>query len=221
MRFLSSPIIPDTAFADWYDNQYIVTVPPENLAIPIRDLKEQLRLPLNITTEDVYLTGILSAAIEFAENYTGRDFITRSYVTFRDCFGPCITIRRSVLQEIISIQYFENGDLTLLEADTYLVTQSKAYASVYPIPDTLFPSNIDRRPQAVRIDFIAGYGDSPLAIPASLKMAIVNHAARLYTDRGDCLDDRRSDSIDDCLPCNSRLVYDQYRIVNISAFEAC
>lgn len=216
-----SPLVPDDAISDQVSAAYIVTAPPESLPVELRDLKEHLRLPLNITTEDMYLTGLIEAARDFAENYMRRVLITTGVRTFRDCFHRCITIKRSPFQIVTSISYYLDGELVELAPTDYYEVLSTRYANIYPDTGTTFPTNIDDRKQAVLIDFVAGYGDSPKDIPAAIRAGLLEHAAKLYADRGDCSLATSSRGVHDFLPSMVRGIYDRYRIRSLIGREAC
>jgi uncharacterized phiE125 gp8 family phage protein len=122
---------------------------------------------------------------------------------------------------VTSISYYLDGALVELAPTDYYEVLSTRYGSVYPNTGTTFPRVIDDRKQAVVIDFLAGYGDSPKKIPAAIRAALLEHAAKLYADRGDCSSAGSSKAAPDFLPNMTRGTYDRYRIRSLIGREAC
>lgn len=197
--------------------QYIVTQKPESLAVTLSYVKEQLRLPEMNKLEDPLLASYIKSAMKTAEKYTGRILITTTFNTFRDCFDYPIVIRKSPLQEVISMKYYTDGVLTTLDPSNYYATQSNDYSKIFFTQTAQIP-NVDLRAQSIVINFTAGYGDDFRAIPDDIQLAIVNHVTKIYSSRGDCgCDDAQALS---ALPVQSKLTYNQYKIYNINAEES-
>ncbi len=198
---------------------YNVTVAPVNLPVSLDDVKEHLRLDPTDTSQDAYLTLLIKTATSFAEKYTRRTFIDTTFETFLSCFCCCIELRRSKVTSIVSFEYLESGVLTAVDADIYYLTDENAYAhilledgSTYPTPDV--------NAQAVKIVFVAGYGPDDTDIPDELKLALLNHIASLYENRGDC---SPANATSKCMgiPSTSKLIYDQFRIEDIGNGPMC
>lgn len=202
---------------------YNITVPPATTPISLDDVKQHLRI--TGTADDALLTMYIEAATEYAENYTKRDLITRTYETFRDFFPACsgegyykntlsLEIKRSRLQSIESIEYFYNGVLTLLDSSKYYNTLENDYSEIMPVEGGIWP-NVDKRLQAIKITFKAGYGDDDSFIPAGYKQAILMHVANLYSNRGDCGGGCSSSVTISTAPNESKSFYCQQRIINL------
>lgn len=203
---------------------YDVTVPPVNPAVSLADVKAQLRI-LD-TSSDALLTSYIAAATDYAEKYTRRDFITRTYQTFRDCFPSnyyCDSIsgfelRRSKLQNVNSITYLVDGVSTVLATSVYYNTVQNDYSLILLEPDEQWPTNADKKLQSVTIEFTAGYGLNDTDVPVALRTAITQIVAALYENRGDCggsNDSSSSSSSCDCAglaPVNAMSTLKQYRI---------
>jgi hypothetical protein len=209
---------------------YTVTVPPANLPVSLEDVKEQLRIPDSDTTDDDLLTLYINAATNYAEAFTRRDFITRTYETYRDYFPGTgyyfaiytwrypytsgnvgFEIRRSQLQSIESIEYIVNDVFTPVDPSIYYNTTQNDFSVVLTEPDNLWPNDADRKLQSVKITFKAGYGDTEADVPDDIKVALTQIVTALYENRGDC-------SECDCeqfAPIAAKLILKQNRILNI------
>lgn len=216
---------------------YKVTVPPVNSAVSLTTFKNHIKAKGN--SENVLLKLYLETAIEYAEKLTRRDFITRTYQTFRDFFPvpaqnegyynqgviPSFTssigsslesnvgyeIRKSPLQSIESVEYYVSGVLETVDTAVYYNTVEEDYSELLTNEDQCWPEDADRRQQAVVITFKTGFGDSCDDVPAALRDAILMHATALWANRGDCDDASCAATV----PAASRIIYMQNRIENL------
>lgn len=196
---------------------YIVTVPPASLPLTLTEVKTHLRIDLADNSEDTYLTALIKTVTNYAEKFTKRDFITRTYATYRDSFCDSLEIRRSLLQSITSVEYLKDDVLTLVSTDIYFATQSTTFSTLRLKENQLWPTDLDNQDQAVKIIFTAGYGNDS-DVPEDLKTAMLNHIASLYENRGDC-DDRVSgstfSSAQAFLPVDTHLIYSMNAILTL------
>lgn len=214
---------------------YIVTVPPEKMAVSLELFKAHLKKRSSDTKEDTLLSLYLRAAIEYAEAFTRRDLIARTYRTFRDFFpGPYthegyyregyipnshditgvdsnvgFEIQRSPLRTVEQIQYYSGGSLTVLDPSFYYNTIEMDYSEILAINE--WPTDIDNRLQSIQIDFTCGMAENESQVPAGYIEAIMAHATAIRQNRGDC-------SANGCakfLPATSKSFYLQNRIENL------
>ncbi len=164
-----------------------------------------------IDSEDTQLLLISHAVQEYAELYTRRDFLIKQYVTFRDNFnfiGQINTLRRSKLISIDRVTYLVNGVCTTVDPLIYYAVTDNDYGAIALRQCSQWPTDGDIRFQDVRIYFTVGYGDSFRNIPKDLLMGMLNHAAAMYMNRGDCSESGCQSS----LPPESRRAYEKYKI---------
>lgn len=213
---------------------YNVTVPVDVPAVTLDNVKSHLKI--TSSSEDVLLTIYLNAAIDFAEKFTRRDFITRTYETFRDFFPGMsegyyqfgqnqalgslnigggnvgFEIRRSPLQSIEKIEYLVSDVLTLVDSSIYYNTLEADYSEVLTKESGDWPEDADSRLQAITITFKSGFGDEATDMPAWVTEGILQHVAEMYSNRGDC---DFSGGVDKFLPVTARLLYMHNRIENL------
>lgn len=218
------------SYCESRDYTYVVTVPPVNPAVSLADVKAQLRVIG--TAEDALLNSYIAAATDYAEKYTRRDFITRTYNTFRDCFprGYCypygqyntgFEILRSKLSSINSITYLVDGVSTTVPSTVYYNTLQNDYSVVLNRENQSWPTDGDEQLQSITIDFDAGYGPNTSDVPQALQTAISQIVAAMYANRGDCGGKGGSSSSSsscDCeslAPSNAKSILKQYRIENL------
>lgn len=193
-------------------NPYLVVSRPERLPISIDQLKAQVRDEECDSAQDALMKAIIQAVAGYFENYTSRVLLNTTFKTFRDCFYSCIELRKSMFQSIVSFQYYKAGVLTPVDSSIYQVTQSNDYSKIILLNNQYFPQDADTRAQAVEITFIAGFGERSSDIPDDIKTGLLQHAAYMWTNRGDC----------DCgdpgsaLPAVAKSIYGLNRIKNIT-----
>jgi uncharacterized phiE125 gp8 family phage protein len=200
--------------------QYIVSVAAASKPLSLTEVKTHLRLPLLSTAEDTMLNAMIDAITNYTEQYTRRDMINKTYTAFADCFPPSyvtfeqvdrgkIEIQRSKLQSITSVQYLTGGVLTTVSSSVYYNTNDPDFSSIYLVDGQDWPTDVDIRKQAIKITFVAGYGAAGSNVPADLKLAMLEHIAAYYENRGDCADCSLN------IPALSRMIYDKNKIYKV------
>lgn len=195
---------------------YNVTTAAATTPVSLSDVKAYLKLDAGDTSEDAILTMLINMATEIGEKYTNRDFINKTYTTFRDNFIEPLELRKSKISSISSIKYFLNGILNTIDPSVYALENSNNYPYIYlKDNDLAWPDEYDFIPQCVQIIFVCGYGATSSSVPSALKLALLQHVNMLYTNRGDC----GGCSDGSALPGNLKALYDPYRIINMGSYE--
>ena len=216
----------DRPRAEW---PYFVEVPAASLAVPLSEMKTWLKI--SHSTLDAEITALIEGATKTAENITKRDFVTKTYRTFRDGFsdsplayanyaalipdhlrGGCdltsIQLRKSPFQSVISVEYLKNSVRTPVDSAVYYNTVESAFSELLLVDGQSWPTDLDKRKQAVKIDFTTGYGDDSADIPPDIRTAIKMHVANAFANRGDCMNAK-------WLPTAAALTYANNRIIDI------
>lgn len=208
---------------------YIVTTAATELAVPLAEVKTWLKL--TGSTQDAEITALIKGATASAEKFMKRDLINKKYQTFRDQFSDferyygnysalipggsgyyscqqSIELRRSRLQSVDLFQYLTSDVWTDVPVDDYYSTEEVDFSSIFLADGKSWPSEIDNRKEAIKIEFTAGYGPDSDSIPFDIKTAIKMHVANAFWNRGDCSDAT-------FIPNGSYGTYNQYRIIDI------
>ena len=184
-----------------------LTFPDPLDVISLSAIKEYLRIDSTDTSENNVLTLLIQSAVGFCESYTKRELLIKQFVTYRDYFSFNIELRRSALTEIDTVKYYIDDVLTTLVDTVYYNTLESDYSSLLLVDGQSYPS-VDNKYQAVEITFKAGYSTDNTSIPDELLLGLSQHIAYMYENRGDC--DNGS------IPMTTKLIYNQYRIEEIS-----
>jgi uncharacterized phiE125 gp8 family phage protein len=193
---------------------YFVITAPVGLPIALADVKEHLLLDPTDTLQDNNLTRMIRAAASFCESYTRRTLLITEFRTFRNLFTSTIELRRSPFKLLNSFQYSVSGSFTDVDSSLYYTTQEIDFSNILLVKDELYPIDIDEKFQSVKIEFNAGYATDSTELSTlqpQLYLAILNHIAALFENRGDC----DAAPIMSSLPNASKMFYDSIRILEI------
>lgn len=160
---------------------------------------ELVKLDLKLsgdTIEDDLLDVYIQAAREYVEDRTGRSLITQTRLVKLDYFPPApfpsgyyeytwyqgITLTHGRVQEdSIVIKYYDTDDVEqTVDAADYWVDTHSDIARV--VVKNAWPST-SCRPNAVSIEYVAGYGDDPADVPAALRRACLLMVGHFYENR--------------------------------------
>jgi uncharacterized phiE125 gp8 family phage protein len=193
---------------------YFVITPPTGLAVSLVDVKEHLLIDAADTSQDNNLTRMIRAAASFCESYTRRTLLITGFRTFRNLFTSTIELRRSPFQTLNSFQYSVSGSFGDVDSSLYYTTQETDFSRILLVKDESYPTDIDEKFQSIKIEFNAGYATDSTELSTlqpQLYLAILNHIAALYENRGDC----DMASAMSSLPNASKMFYDSIRIIEI------
>jgi len=183
-------------------------------AIPLALVKEHIRASQDNSTEDELIRSYMATARLCFEGFTRRTLITTTYKTYRDIWQSGYEIRRSPLQTIESVKYYDTDNvLQTLDSSNYYITNETDYSRLIFNNDAVLPS-LKNREQAIEITFKAGYGDAMEDIPYDIRVALLQHIASMYENRGDCIDSVCSN----LLPATASMIYSKYKIIEMVTY---
>lgn len=153
--------------------RWSVITPPASYPVTWEDAKTHLRLDTN--DDETYVSEtLIPAAVDYAEEAMSSSLISRTLrATFYD--GEPLVLPRGPLISITAVTDKDENDLAY---------ETKAIGrSVQVIPTTAgsYP---------ISIQYSAGYA-SANAIPAAIRLAILQHVATMYRDRESITDRER------------------------------
>lgn len=172
------------------------TVAPAELAVTLAEAKKQCEVSNNDTAHDDHLTRLIRAAIDDVERYTRRALVTqtwrlslRQWPYDKDRRYPHpgrLFLPRPPLQSVTSIIYRDdNGTLVTLDPSLYQVTLDASPAFVEPAYGEVWPTLRPETVEAVRVTYVAGFGNEETGIPDQYKNAIYELVAFRFMNRGD------------------------------------
>jgi uncharacterized phiE125 gp8 family phage protein len=159
--------------------------------VSLDDLKDHLRITGN--DEDLYLSGIISAARSIVETRTRRQLFTATWLLKMDSFADCrhtdgwtIRLEKVPVASVTSIVYLDTGGTsTTLSSSLYTTDLFSEPPRITPAYSQTWPStrNIVN---AVTVQFVAGAAAA--AVPVEAKHAIKLLCGLMYENREAALD---------------------------------
>ena len=165
-----------------------VVTPPAIEPVTVADAR--LALGQDAGADAPVLDLRLRAARELAEAFTGRAFITTTFLVTLDSFPSApieewwdgvrdgvpawrrssITLPRPPVQSITSIKYTDaSGVEQTVDSGTYYLAGGR----IMLLPAMSWPSYA--RTASVKVTFVSGYGDAPEDVPAGVRAGILAH----------------------------------------------
>jgi uncharacterized phiE125 gp8 family phage protein len=149
--------------------------------------KKQVRIP-GLFSEDALIDNWIGSAREYFEAETGRQVMSATWEQWRPGFPSwCLELPKPPLQSIVSVQYVDTGGtLQTWDASNYTVVAPRgprcARGYIEPVYGSYWPTTRCQA-KAVRVRFVAGYGDARADVPDLVKSALYMLVAHLWTNR--------------------------------------
>jgi uncharacterized phiE125 gp8 family phage protein len=162
---------------------------PEVEPVSLADAKTHLRV--DGTDDDTLIETLIAAARLHVEQATNRALVSQTWEMRLDRFPSCsavaIELPRPPLQSVAQFAYVgpAGAELSLTVADYFVsapVGPAPTPGTIQPGYGQTWPADARDQKHAVRIRFVAGYGDAA-AVPAPLKAALLLVLGDLYQNR--------------------------------------
>lgn len=150
------------------------------------DYSAEVQKQVGDTSEEAYLTALITAAREYCEGFQNRAYITQTWEASWD-YWPCreIELPKGRLQTVDTVSYKNSDGVTteLTETTDYVYSTrgilgrlTQAYGKTWP-SFTAFPLD------AVVVEFTCGYGDTAASVPAKVIQAMKMLISHWYENR--------------------------------------
>lgn len=156
---------------------------PSAKPISVAELRSHCRIDTD--DDDIYISGIIEAAVAHVENITGRKLITQTWDLYLDNWpgGAEFELPFGKLQSVASITYKNQaGESTEWDSADYIVDTDSFLGRVVIGYDKSWPSDSLYNVNPITVRFVCGYGTAA-DVPASLKHAVKLLAAHWYENR--------------------------------------
>lgn len=152
-----------------YSSPHKVIAPPLLEPVSLAEVKDQLGI--NDTRSDGLLSRRIVQARQWAEGYTGRAFLTQTREIRWDYFVARHECPSALT--VTSVKYIDtNGVEQTVSSSDYTLDTYAFIPFVRSAYDVSWPYT-RREPNAVRIQFTAGYGANAEAVPALIRDQII------------------------------------------------
>lgn len=157
----------------------LITAPA---AEPVLLAHAKLHLRVDHIADDDLITSLITAAREAAEHITGRALITQTWERVLDAFPSSdrIELGKLPVASITSITYVDAaGDSTVMDPADYALDYATADAVRRAKTVTAWPNTYDTA-NAVRVRFVAGYGEDGTSVPRAIVSWMLLRISTLY-----------------------------------------
>lgn len=152
---------------------------------PVSATEVKLHTRVTGTTEDDLIDIWIKAARELAEAYQSRAYVTQTLeLSFDDQWPNVFWLPRCPVQSITSVKYYDTDDteytlntsVTDTDTDSEPARISLGYGQVWPTTTLRYLN-------AIKVRYVAGYGDDATTTPGAVKAAIMLYCDHAYENR--------------------------------------
>jgi len=156
-------------------NTYSIRCVKENLEIPISLDLVKTHLKITNSNEDELLIAIIRASVKIFEGYTARSLLNKEWCAiFKNLNKFNITLPTRTVNKIIEITLIdENNNTTVFNEKHYFLEENSSELNLRIIPYA----------KILKINYLAGYGDSHQDVPHEIVTSILQHIAFQYENR--------------------------------------
>ena len=160
-----------------------IIIQPVTEPVSVADVKLYTRIPHN--EEDSLLLSWIKTGRMLAEDYIRAALITQTVECSFDCFpNGVFNLPRSPIQSVDSILYFTSENVeTEYNSTKYSIDLSGRPGRIYLNKYETWPTDILRPIDAVKIRYVAGFGDNASDVPSQIRDAILLYCSHKYNDR--------------------------------------
>ncbi len=152
--------------------------PPTEEPVTLEEAKAQCRIDLD--DEDAMINVLITAAREQCEHILGRSLLTQTWLLTTNCFDRFgMKLFYPKISEVEFVKYLDSSGTEVTLDPALYVVDSDSEPGI--ITCSAWPQTFIA-PNAVRIQYVAGYEDVD-AVPSSIKQWILIAVATLYKSR--------------------------------------
>ncbi len=162
------------------------TTAPAVEPVTLAEAKAHCRV--DTSTDDTYISSLITAAREWVEEYLDRALVHQQYVMRLDSFPYEIELPRppmatSGTTTAVAVTYTLGDDsTTTLSTASYRVDRQATPGVVRQLRSGTWPANLDDY-NAVTVTWWAGYGSSGASVPVAIRHAILMLVGHWYETR--------------------------------------
>lgn len=161
----------------------LVTAPAVT-PITLAEVKEQLRI--ETTDDDALITRLIAVAVAYtdAQAALGHAMITQKWAQWVQPHPTqTVGLMMGPVQSVTAVKYYDAANT--LQTDTlsnYEIVGTEFAKSVGPKAGFNWPTTYER-PDAIRIEYEAGYGDATTDVPQTIRHALMLLVGHWYDNR--------------------------------------
>lgn len=160
-----------------------LVIAPATGAITLEEVKAQLRI--NFDDDDTLLQSLISTAQAHVDGLgdLGRAMITQTWAQWERQSPGRVRLRMTPVQSLTSVEYYDSaGTLQTATLSDFELWRDGDFMVCKPKDGAAWPQAVTR-PDAIKITYVAGFGDARSDIPESIRQAMLMLIAHLYENR--------------------------------------
>lgn len=181
-------------------------------AEPIARTEAKLHCHVDHADEDTYVDGLIVAARETVEQWTGRALVSQVWKAYYPWLGRYLILPRVKATAVAHVKYYDTADAAQTISasiwDASLLTEPGYVTTAY---EQAWPTITTRTTIPVEVQFTAGYADAA-AVPNSIKQAMMLLIGHWYQNREDVLVGERGQQESAILKTGAFRLLDNYTV---------
>ena len=161
----------------------VIVTPPASEPVTLSEAKAQLSV--TSSAHDTRITSLITTARRQVERYLKRALITQTWKVYYNCFHAVMELPYPPLQSVTHVKYYDDsGTLQTLSSDLYWEDLASEPGKIVRKYDAVYPELLAGRPNAVEIQYVAGYGDAD-DVPEEIRHARLMLVTDYFDNRGE------------------------------------
>lgn len=160
----------------------LVTAPlTDPLTLP--EVKSHLRV--EHSDDDEHIARLISTAVDYVDvtGSLGKAMITQTWGEWFAGNPGTVTLSLGPIQSVSAIKYYDADNvLQTATLSNFLVLGTKTRTSIKPKSGYTWPVTFNRD-DAIKVEYVIGYGDSPTNVPQTVRQALMMIIAHWYENR--------------------------------------
>lgn len=165
----------------------ILIVPPSSEPVTLAEMKAHGKIPHN--SDDVLLEGLLRSARQWCEHHARLAFMPQSWAVYvsQTPKQNYIVMPRGPLLSVTKVQMIDDKDQLIdLPNENFLADPYIAPPQVFLRDGASWPP-MKRPVNSLRVEYVAGFGNTAADVPEPIKLAIKQLALHWYEHRGEAI----------------------------------
>ncbi len=166
-----------------FQHRVSLVTAPANEPVTVTDAKNHMRI--EHTDDDALIARLINVAIAYVDvtGALGKAMISQTWAEYVGPNPSTVYLSLQPAQSVTAIKYFDtdNALQTATLSDFHLLGQPGRYL-IYPKSGKVWPTTFSRD-DAIRIEYVVGYGDNAADVPDTVRHALLMLVAHYYENR--------------------------------------